>query len=82
MKLFASLGLAACLLASPAVAGPAGVGLTFTEEVMKKNLRKRAAEAQAQAEVRPTADARPKTAADCAAPREAGTSAPSPCRAL
>lgn len=37
MKTLASLGLvAACFLASPAFAGPAGTGLTFTEEVAKK----------------------------------------------
>jgi hypothetical protein len=44
MKVLASLGLvAACLIATPAIAGPAGTGLTFTEEVAKKNLQKRAA---------------------------------------
>jgi hypothetical protein len=43
MHVLASLGLAAaCLIASPALAGPAGAGLTFTEEVAKKNLQKRA----------------------------------------
>jgi hypothetical protein len=44
MKVLASLGLAAaCLMASPAFAGPAGTGLTFTEEVAKKALQKRRA---------------------------------------
>ena len=48
MKVLASLGLAAaCLMASPALAGPAGTGLTFTEEVAKKALQKRAAGVQA-----------------------------------
>ena len=48
MKILASLGLcAACLLASPAIAGPAGTGLTLTEKVAKKNFQNRAAEAQA-----------------------------------
>jgi hypothetical protein len=56
MKVLASLGFAAaCLLASPAFAGPAGTGLTFTEEVAKKNLQKRIAKSQA--------------AADCATPK-------------
>jgi hypothetical protein len=35
-KVLAFLGLTACLIASPALAGPAGTGLTFTEEVAKK----------------------------------------------
>jgi len=48
MKVLAFLGLAAaCLMASPALAGPAGTGLTFTEEVAKKALQKRAAGVQA-----------------------------------
>jgi hypothetical protein len=48
MKVLASLGLAAaCLMASPALAGPAGTGLTFTQEVAKKALQKRAADAAA-----------------------------------
>jgi hypothetical protein len=48
MKVLASLGLAlACLTASPALAGPAGTGLTFTEEVAKKTLQKRGASVQA-----------------------------------
>lgn len=46
MKVFAPLGFAAvCLMASPALAGPAGTGLTFTQEVAKKALQKRAADA-------------------------------------
>lgn len=59
MKILASLGLAAaCLIASPALAGPAGTGLTFTEEVAKKNLeKKKQAPAKAQA------------TSDCAAPK-------------
>lgn len=65
MKVLASLGLAAaCLLASPALAGPAGTGLTFTEEVAKKNFQKRAAKAQA--------------AVDCAAPKTQAVDAAPP----
>jgi hypothetical protein len=46
MKAFASLSFAAvCLTVSPALAGPAGTGLTFTQEVAKKALQKRAADA-------------------------------------
>jgi hypothetical protein len=42
MKVLVSLGLAAaCLMASPAFAGPAGTGLTFTEEVARKALEKK-----------------------------------------
>jgi hypothetical protein len=42
MKILASLALAgACLVVSPAFAGPQGTGLTFTEEVAKKNLEKK-----------------------------------------
>jgi hypothetical protein len=41
MKVVAFLGLAACLAASPAVAGPAGHGLTHTEAVARQNLAKR-----------------------------------------
>lgn len=48
MKLFASLALAAaCAIASPAFAGPQGTGLTFTEEVAKKAVQKKKAEAAA-----------------------------------
>lgn len=48
MKVLASIGFAAvCLAASPAFAGPAGTGLTFTEEVAKKALQKRAPGVQA-----------------------------------
>lgn len=48
MKVLAPLGLAvACLMASPALAGPAGTGLTFTQEVAKKALQKRVADAAA-----------------------------------
>lgn len=47
MKVLASLTLVAtCLAASAAVAGPAGTGLSFTEEVAKK----RAAKVQALAD--------------------------------
>lgn len=46
MKILASLTLAAvCLAAAPAFAGPQGTGLTFTEEVAKKNLEKKKREA-------------------------------------
>jgi hypothetical protein len=42
MKILASLALAAaCVIASPAFAGPQGTGLTFTEEVAKKALQKK-----------------------------------------
>lgn len=62
MKILASLGLAAVLLSAvPAAAGPAGMGLTFTEEVAKKNHAKKRAAAQAQP--------KPQAAADCAAPK-------------
>jgi len=48
MKVLASLGLAAaCLMASPALAGPVGTGLTFTQEVAKKALQKRGTDAAA-----------------------------------
>lgn len=51
MKILASLGLAAaCLIASPALAGPAGTGLTFTEEVAKKTLAKKKLQAPAKAQ--------------------------------
>lgn len=74
MKVLASLGLAAaCLLASPALAGPAGTGLTFTEEVAKKNLQKRAAKAQTA-----LACAKPKAPATNVAP---GGVTPDTCRA-
>ncbi|TCS11986.1 hypothetical protein [Caulobacter sp. BK020] len=57
MKVLASIGLTAvCLAASPAVAGPVGTGLTFTEEVAKKALQKKRA-----AELR--------SPSDCAAPK-------------
>lgn len=48
MKVPAYFGLApfavaaACMIASPAFAGPQGTGLTFTEEVAKKTLQKKA----------------------------------------
>ncbi len=73
MKILASLALAgACLAVSPAFAGPQGTGLTFTEEVAKKNLeKKRAAEAQA------SADCAPKTG-DAA---KADGASPQTCRA-
>ncbi|PIB91861.1 hypothetical protein [Caulobacter sp. FWC2] len=64
MKILASFGLSACLLASPALAGPAGTGLTFTEEVAKKNFQKRAAKAQA--------------AVDCPAPKAQAAEAATP----
>ena len=65
MKVLASLGLtAACLMASPALAGPAGTGLTFTEEVAKKSLQARAA-----ASVQTATNA-------CAAPKPGAKSAP------
>ena len=54
MKFAAVLGVAAGLVAFPAMAGPAGHGLTFTEEVAKKNLQKRTVKISA--------------AASCAAP--------------
>lgn len=51
MKILASVAfVAASLLAFPTLAGPAGTGLTFTEEVAKKNSEKRAAKAQASAD--------------------------------
>jgi len=51
MKILVSLAVAAaCTLASPALAGPAGTGLTFTEEVAKKNFEKRSAKIQAAAD--------------------------------
>lgn len=57
MKILVSLALAgACLVAAPAFAGPQGTGLTFTEEVAKKNLEKKkraAAKAQASADCAP-----------------------------
>lgn len=58
MKTLASLGLvAACLLTSPAFAGPAGTGLTFTEEVAKKRAAQtRAAKQQASSECVARAD--------------------------
>jgi hypothetical protein len=66
MKVLVSLGLAAaCLIASPALAGPAGVGLTFTEEVAKKTLQKRAAGVQA-------------ATAACAAPKPDAKTEPVP----
>ncbi len=73
MKTLASLTLAAaCLLAAPAFAGPAGTGLTFTEEVAKKNQLKRAAEAQTKLQA----------AADCAAAKASSQDAVSDlCRA-
>ncbi|MBI1683665.1 hypothetical protein [Caulobacter hibisci] len=46
MKVFAFLGLAACLAAAPAMAGPAGHGLTHTEAVAKQNLAKRTVKIQ------------------------------------
>lgn len=58
MKILASLALAgACLVVSPAFAGPQGTGLTFTEEVAKKNLEKKK-----------RAAAKTQVSADCAAP--------------
>jgi hypothetical protein len=75
MNVLASLGLAAaCLIASPALAGPAGVGLTFTEEVAKKNLQKRAANPQATSACAPPAETRAEASAK-------DTAAPNPCRA-
>ena len=65
MKILVSLGLAACLLSSPALAGPAGTGLTFTEEVAKKNHQKRAAKTQASADcAKPKARAADEAARD------------------
>ena len=61
MKALAFLGLAACLLSSPAIAGPAGTGLTFTEEVAKKNQQ--------------TRDAKPQAAIACATPKTQTTDA-------
>jgi len=73
MHVLASLGLAAaCLIASPALAGPAGAGLTFTEEVAKKNLQKRAASVQANPCVAPKPVAKTEPAPkDSAGPPEA-----------
>ena len=63
MKVLASLGLTvACLIASPALAGPAGTGLTFTEEVAKKTLQTRAAKAQTAAACTASAEAAAKPA--------------------
>lgn len=78
MKVLASLGLAAaCLIASPALAGPAGAGLTFTEEVAKKNLQKRAAGVQAGACVA----SKPVPKTEPALPAKDRASAPEACRA-
>ena len=75
MKTLASLSLVvACLLATPAMAGPAGTGLTFTEEVMKKNQQKRAA-----AEAQAAADCAPQKSADKASAES--KEAPDTCRA-
>lgn len=61
MKVIASLALAAaCVVASPAFAGPQGTGLTFTEEVAKKAAAKRKAEAAA-ADTQASADCASKT---------------------
>ena len=49
MKFVALIGVAAGLVAFPAMAGPAGHGQTFTEEVAKKNLKKRTVQIQAAA---------------------------------
>lgn len=49
MKFVALIGVAAGLVAFPAMAGPAGHGLTFTEEVAKKNLHKRTVKIEAAA---------------------------------
>lgn len=60
MKVLASLALAAaCVVASPAFAGPQGTGLTFTEEVAKKAAAKKKAEAAA-ANTQASTDCAPK----------------------
>ena len=73
MKILVSLGLATALMAAtPAIAGPAGTGLTFTEEVAKKRLEKERS-------------AQPQAAADCAAPKagepDKADAKPETCRA-
>lgn len=77
MKTFTALGLAAAyLLASPAFAGPAGTGLTFTEEVAKKRLAQaKAAKQQAASEC-----VMPKTT-DAEADASSKTTAADICRA-
>ncbi len=80
MKILASLVIAgACLAVSPAFAGPQGTGLTFTEEVAKKNLeKKKRAAAKAQA----SSDCARKTgavAADASAKPDGAS--PDTCRA-
>lgn len=78
MHVLASLGLAAaCLIASPALAGPAGAGLTFTEEVAKKNLQKRAAGVQANPCVAP----KPVAKTESAPTPKDGAGPPEACRA-
>lgn len=51
MKVLASISIAALLatVAAPAFAGPAGHGVTFTEEVAKRNAQKRTVSVQAAA---------------------------------
>ncbi len=79
MKILVSIGLAAaCLLASPALAGPAGTGLTFTEEVAKKNLQKRAAQVQTACDAPKATDKAPPANASSA---EAKATTPDTCRA-
>lgn len=64
MKVLASLALAAaCVIASPAFAGPQGTGLTFTEEVAKKALqKKKQAEAAAKLQASSESDSTDKDA--------------------
>lgn len=72
MKVLVSLALAAaCLAASPALAGPAGTGLSFTEEVAKK---------RAAAKVQALADCATPKAGEPAKP-DAKSKTPGACRA-
>jgi hypothetical protein len=78
MKILASLALAgACLVASPSFAGPQGTGLTFTEEVAKKNLEKKRAAAKAQA----SSDCPAKTGDAAKADAKSDGASPDTCRA-
>lgn len=85
MKVLASLSLvaftSACLIASPALAGPRGSGLPFTVEVAKKNQEKRAAARAQAADAAPCAT--PKATAENPSPAASKDTAPRPetCRA-
>lgn len=79
MKILASLALAsACLVVSPAFAGPQGTGLTFTEEVAKKNLEKKKREA---AKAQALADCARKGADADKAAAKSDEASPETCRA-